>query len=401
MAHYHRPFLDTAAECGMLDCVDVASFHTYDRAARMQELVGKYRDWLAAHGRPDMPLWITESGRPWKKGPSRPPADQDAASALDITRKAIEVRACGVARYFAFVYPFYEENENNFGMLDRWGTPLRSFAAYAQAARALGGKQYLGDLRLGESAPAARVFGDQRETVAVLTAGTNAPQTAVVGDLPVLRAEALDGRRIQVNGAGEIPLTDGLAYVWFARASVAQRLDTQTEAMRLWQLGQTPPPRRESPSPIILRWQIDPAAFKPETAGYRVVGETPGKSRLAVRAFNLSEQPAEFRLALDAGDAPVRVSGENPCAVRVPAAGFADAVWEVDLSDSVRAQRSNFGNRAADGGRSGADAAAGRDADRPADDRPAAGEIRSARFGCRWAKRRAGRRTFRPTAGSI
>ena len=33
MAHYHRPFLDTAAECGMLDCVDVASFHTYDRAA--------------------------------------------------------------------------------------------------------------------------------------------------------------------------------------------------------------------------------------------------------------------------------------------------------------------------------------------------------------------------------
>jgi hypothetical protein len=334
MAHYHRPFLDTAAEGGMLDCVDVASFHTYDRAARMQELVGKYRDWLAAHGRPDMPLWITESGRPWKKGPSRPPADQDAASALDITRKAIEVRACGVARYFAFVYPFYEENENNFGMLDRWGTPLRSFAAYAQAARALGGKQYLGDLCLGESAPAARVFGDQHEAVAVLTAAAGTSQTAVVGDLPVRRAEALDGRKIEVSGAGEVPLSDGLAYVWFDRAAVAQRLDTQTEAMRLWKLGQTPPPRRQSPSPIVLRWQIDPAALKPETAGYRVVGEAPGKARLAIRAFNLGEQPAEFRLVLDAGEAPVRISGENSRAVRVPAAGFAEADWEVDLSEA-------------------------------------------------------------------
>jgi hypothetical protein len=108
--------------------------------------------------------------------------------------------------------------------------------------------------------------------------------------------------------------------------------------MRLWQLGlgqlrQTPAPPRVS-SPIVLRWQIDPAAFKPETAGYRVLGEAPGKSRLAVRAFNLGERPAEFRLALDAGDAPVRIAGENSRAVRVPAAGFAEAVWEVDLSEA-------------------------------------------------------------------
>ena len=320
----------------MLDCVDVASFHTYDRAARMQELVGKYRDWLAAHGRPDMPLWITESGRPWKKGPSRPPADQDAASALDITRKAIEVRACGVARYFAFVYPFYEENENNFGMLDRWGTPLRSFAAYAQAARALGGKQYLGDLRLGESAPAARVFGDQRETVAVLTAaaGTTADRRCGRSAGAASRGTGRPQHPSQRGGQGS---AGGRLGVRLARSGVGGEAIGHANRGHAFvaRIGpRQPPPPRESPSPIVLRWQIDPAAFKPETAGYRVVGETPGKSRLAVRAFNLSEQPAEFRLALDAGDAPVRISGENPCAVRVPAAGFADAVWEVDLSDA-------------------------------------------------------------------
>ena len=61
--------------------------------------------------------------------------------------KAIEARVGGIERYFAFVYPFYEENESNFGMLDRRGTPLRSLAAYSRAAAVLGHKRYLGDLR--------------------------------------------------------------------------------------------------------------------------------------------------------------------------------------------------------------------------------------------------------------
>lgn len=49
-----------------------------------------------------MPLWLTESGRPWKQGPDRPPIDQDQTSALDITMKGIESQACGIARYFPF-----------------------------------------------------------------------------------------------------------------------------------------------------------------------------------------------------------------------------------------------------------------------------------------------------------
>ncbi len=332
MAHHHRGFLDTAAECGVLDSVDVFSFHTYDRAARMEELVGKYRDWLAAHGRPDMPLWITECGRPWKRGPGRPPVEQDVASALDITRKAIEARACGIGRYFAFVYPFYEENDNNFGMMDRHGAPLRSFAAYAQAARVLGGKQYLGDLRLSDSLPAARVFGDDRETVAVVAAGGEGQPAKLAVGLPVARIEGLDGRPLAVTAEGEVPLTDGLAYVWLEPGPSAQRLDTASTARRLWQLGQTAPRPRRPASPIVLRWQIDPAAVKAETAGYRLVNQEPGKLRVVVRAFNLAQRAADLRLELDFGEAAGRVLSENPCAVKVPASGFADAAWDVDLS---------------------------------------------------------------------
>lgn len=332
MAHYHRGFLDTAAQCGMLDGVDVFSFHTYDRAARMEELVGKYRDWLAAHGRPDMPLWITECGRPWKRGPGRPPVEQDVASGLDITRKAVEARACGIARYFAFVYPFYEENANNFGMMDRHGAPLRSFAAYVQAARVLGGKQYLGDLRLSDSLPAARVFGDDRETVVVVAASGDGQPAKISVGLPVTRSEGLDGRPLAATAEGEVPLTDGLAYVWLERNAFAQRLDTASKTRRLWQLGQPASRPRRPASPIVLRWQIDPAAVKAETAGYRLVSQEPGKLRVVVRAFNLSQQAADLRLALDFGQAAGRVLSENLCAVKVPASGFADAAWDVDLS---------------------------------------------------------------------
>ena len=352
LAHHHRPFLDTLAACGMLACVDVASFHTYDRAPQMQALVGKYRAWLAAAGRPEMPLWITESGRPWNKGPRRPPADQDIASALDITRKAIEVRACGVARYFAFVFPFYEENNNNFGMMDRWGTPLRSFAAYVQAARVLGGKSYLGDLRPDESLPPVRVFGDANETVAVLPAAVRACRDQIergsqrrdrdapaqgADQLPILRAEALDGRRLEITDAGELPVPDGLAYAWIDLAAIAARLDTQTETMRLWQLGQTAPPPRAASSPIVLRWQYEADVLRPETAGYHLVHEPAGATRLVVRAFNLGSEPAEVRLALQVGGARQRVRSENPCVLQVPAAGFSDAAWDVDLTDAFAA----------------------------------------------------------------
>jgi hypothetical protein len=55
--------------------------------------------------------------------------------------------------YFPFVYPYYEENTSNFGMLDRRATPLRSLASYAQLIRVLARHRYLGDLR--HSAPRA------------------------------------------------------------------------------------------------------------------------------------------------------------------------------------------------------------------------------------------------------
>ena len=337
-AHYNRQFLDNAARNGLLDSVDVVSFHTYGRAPGMETLIGNYRSWLEAHDREAMPLWLTECGRPWKRGPDRPPADQDAQSALDITMKAVESRSCGIARYFAFVYPFYEERDNNFGMMGRHATPLRSMAAYARLVSLLAQKQYLGDLRCDDATvQRARVFGDDRETVAVLYTGSPGAEAKLKLDLPVVCIEGIDGRRLEVAEEGTVPVPDGLVYVWLDPNELGDRLQTDTPAMRLWSIGLQEPPRPAAASPIVLRYQFDTDAVEATSNGYRMKAEKPGETALAVRVFNLSDESRDLSLELSFSQAAARLLGPATRPVSVPAEGFVDVTWPADLSGSFAA----------------------------------------------------------------
>jgi hypothetical protein len=337
-AHGPRPFLDNVAANGLLECVDTVSFHTYDRAASMERIVGKYREWLAAHGRPSAPLWITECGRPWRRGPGRPPADQDAVSALDITMKAVEARACGIARHFPFVYPYYEERENNFGMMDRQAAPLRSMAAYAQAVRVLSGKRYLGDLRTEDaSIQRARVFGDAQGRLCVLYTGR--VELAAKARLPasVLRAEGIDGRPLEIaHGSPVVPIPDGLTYVWLAR-DPGEHLQSDTPAMRWTKVAQAAVAPRATPSPIVLRHQFDAKRLSPTPAGYHVPPERAGKVPLAVRAFNLGAEARELSLQIKFASKDVKLLDAATRQLRVPATGSADVTWLADLSRAFAA----------------------------------------------------------------
>ena len=337
-AHHLPPYLDNAARNGLLDLVDVVSFHTYGRAPGMEDLIGKYRAWLAAHDRPAMPLWLTECGRPWKRGPDRPPADQDAASALDVTMKAVESRACGVARYFAFVYPFYEERDNNFGLMGRRATPLRSMAAYARLASLLANQRYLGDLQCDDPAvQRARVFGDDRQAIAVVYTGAPGAEAKVRLGVPALGVEGIDGRPLQPAADDAVPVPDGLVYVRLDRARLGDRLRADAPAMRLWSMGQQEPPQPTRPSPIVLRYQFDRDLVEAKSAGYRLEQETPGPLPLVFRVFNLSQEPRELRVELSFSRPGARVTGPATQSASVPAEGSVDLAWQVDLAGAFAA----------------------------------------------------------------
>ena len=329
-ARYCEPYLDTAAAGGFLDSIDVASFHTYDRAPQMESLVQKYRGWLAANQRATMPLWITECGRPWGRGTDRPSVEQDAVSALDITMKTVEARACGIARHFPFVYPFYEEHSNNFGMMCRRATPLRSMAAYAQVVRRLAHKEYLGDLKTDQDAiQRARVFGDGRETIVVLYTGEVDARGSVSLDLPIVKIEGIDGRALRADDSNSVSIPDGLSYVWIDRAKLGDRLVTETEAMRLLKLAAQEPPKRPRASPIIMRLDWNRELMSAETPGYRIRPEVVSRVPLDVKVFNLDSRAHAVELTLEEGVS--LAEGSRARSVEIPAEGVVDVGWLVNL----------------------------------------------------------------------
>ena len=336
-AHHHRRFLDSTARNGLLDQVSVISFHTYDRAPSMENLIRRYRTWLTDYDHAAFPLWLTECGRPWKRGPERPPCDQDAISALDIVMKGVESKACGVARYFAFVYPYYDERESNFGMMGRDATPLRSMAAYVQLATALAHKRYVGDLTCHDpTVQRARVFADQHEAIAILFTGQPNSTATVHSNIPVQKIQGIDGRVLTPSTDGTVPIPDGLVYLQLDRKELDSHLKTDTPAMKLYSLGNQPPAKPADASPIVIRYQFDPIQVAAKTEGYQVIAESMADVPFSFRVFNLSSTAHKRQLTLSASQ-PVGIQDAATQPLSIPANSFQDVTWNIDLSRSFEA----------------------------------------------------------------
>ncbi|MDO5553762.1 MAG: glycosyl hydrolase [Planctomycetia bacterium] len=329
LSHFCEPWLKAGAASGILNDADVFSYHTYDHAPAMEKLVADYRGWLQESGKATIPLWITECGRPWKIGPERPVPEQDVESACDIVMKGVEARACGVARYFPFVYPYYEETVNNFGMMDRRNTPLRAFAAYLTLVRVLAGTDYLGDIPLERltlqenevSSNAvlgqpeilrARVFGrpdDPNTALVVLYTGKQG-RVSVAVPFPVDVARSMTGELIPPTASpGTVSFCGGLVYLTVPRAALTDILTSETAAMTLYQLGVASRAFKREPGPdseIILRYRFDRTNVTPNEFGYHFLGDTSHPQVLTLEAFNLSDQAqtVDFQFASD-GDISV------------------------------------------------------------------------------------------------
>jgi hypothetical protein len=347
-------FRRSCAENGLLDHVDAVSFHTYRTALTVEEMVVLYRAWLSAYGREAMPLWITESGRPWPRGPERPPADKDAVSALDITMKAIEAKACGIAAFFPFVYVYYEENKNNFGMMGKEVTPLRSMAAYVQTVRVLSGRPYLGDLPCGDPAVRrARVFGGQEHAVVVLYTDKASPETSIKLDVTVRRLEGIDGRVLHQAEDRKIPIPDGLTYAWVDPAQIAGKLRSDTTAGRLYAVSRKPAPKPAESSPIVLQYLFDPKSAVASNTGYQIGADEAGPFPVRVRVHNLSDRKEQVGLKLTYTTAQAPINAGPDQTLTVDPLGNGDVNWGVDVqklgreSDSctltVRAERGAAG----------------------------------------------------------
>lgn len=269
---------------GLLDDSDIASFHSYAPAPSLQAKIAEFRELFRNEPKAAIPIWITECGRAWPRGTDRAGVADDLASARHIVMKAVEAKACGIAMYFPFVLQYYPETGNNFGMMDRNHTPMRSLAGYFNVIRLLSGFRYAGDLKGVSGAELARVFRRGGEAVAVLFG--DEPVTLPAG-LKVKRFEGIDGRFLPPASSFRPP--EGLFYAVTTAAAVAPFLETGTEAMRLLKLADSYRPLPRAAKPVVMQYDFD----RPTTSWtlYGYLFEDPAHAKFPILLNNLSSEP--------------------------------------------------------------------------------------------------------------
>lgn len=347
MASYNRPWLDAAAECGILENSDVFSFHTYALAPAVENIYSKFQDWLRTSGQPTKPLWLTECGRPWSIGPGRPPQEQDLRSAIDIVMKGVEAKAFGITRYFPFVFPYYEERVSNFGMMSRDYTPLRSFAAYAQSVRVLAHLRYLGDWNsLPEGWTHARVFGFSEDEKNVRENASLSPEECLVVfyaptfekrtlKLPcgILRAERATGEKISLSAEkNALETLDGFVYVWIRKSDVKSFLNAETHMMKMLSersatTSEMRTKMKENISPIVLRYNLDEKNVTWTPAGYEFSTNCGEEIPLEITAVNLSKDEKTIPVQVNSPFEDTKI--QAPADITVPAEGSVSFVIKI------------------------------------------------------------------------
>ncbi len=336
-AMLNEDYMVNSAENGMLQNSDFFTFHTYTRATESENLMTHVRNWMTTYGQTSKPVWLTESGWPWRRGTERPEMQQDAESAQEINAKAIEFRACGATRYFPFVAPYYEENANNFAMIGKDGTPLRSLSGYVTAIRLLAHQPYLGDVILSDQAVRrARVFGGQDRVVVALYTTKVASDATITCNIPAKEVLGIDGRRLARPDAGKVPVPDGLTYLITDRASLGPLLKTNTSAMKLYRLAQQPAPARQHVPAVIPQFVAKDntaAQISPECYMITIPPETRANFPFNVRLTNLdATKTITLKVAPSAGGRPLAA----PVTITLPPRSVGRAEWTADLRPAFK-----------------------------------------------------------------
>ncbi len=328
----NRPYITQCINNGMLDDVDFVSFHNYGAAPSVEGAVEDYRKLLKEGGRESMPLWLTESGWPWKSGPDRPPLAEDQDSALEITAKAVEAKACGIAAFFPFVLPYYVEPGKSFSMLGKEVTPLRSLAAYAEAIRTLSNAQYIGDVSFADPAvKRARAFTTESgSTVVCIYAAGAAAGHQITLPFHAARAEGIDGRALNTTTDNKVAVSDGLIYVWPDQRIPASLIQRNTKAASLWAISRTPLPKRPAPSPIIMSYTVNDTVAQASTAGYQVNRDSAQAFPIKLKISNLSGSVENLSIAVSAPGVSNQITPVQQYSV--PASSSIVSNWTVNVA---------------------------------------------------------------------
>lgn len=344
IASFRDDFMDCLADNGMLDACDIFSFHTYCRAYDMENVSLRYHNWLVKNKAEWKPVWITECGRPWKKGTNRPDREADLESAIDIVQKGVATKALGIDAYFPFVYVYYEENDNNFGMCDRNNAPLRSSAAYARSIYLLSGANCIGSWDI-DGVERSYVFVDStsEQKVAVLYSRNREPGRTLQLPVKPLYVERATGERLNVGTDNSVDYSDGFLFVGVTdnvelSLREANEVDKARRLRHAANIKHGADPRRNFS--VALRYAYDPEQVTVNGGGYSIINSALDTFRGKIAVYNFDEEAKDFPISVKAFVADEdgkTVEAKNVIknvvqTVSVPARGCAEFGFELDVT---------------------------------------------------------------------
>lgn len=336
-AYMNPDFMQQAAANGLLDEIDAISFHTYSDALQLEKRMTEIRAWLASAGHESKPVWITEMGRRWRGKNTKPSLIQQQETARIIAMQAVEARACGVAAWFPFVYPAYNEHENNFGLTDSRGLPMRALAAVAQISRVLADTVYVGDLNSEDHGAAKRIrvfaIGETGQALVVVYTDDAPSTTNITLPFPASSAQGIDGRALKIKVAAAstiVPVPDGIAYVMAQYSTVAPLLRADTEAMRLTRIAGQVTAALPEPTPIVLQPLIDlkKTGIRAVTRGYHLPAGDVRAVPVFLRINNLSDASHSVSVSYELKSGGSSLSQD----VTVEGGGWKQVTFQVDPS---------------------------------------------------------------------
>ncbi len=313
---------------GLLADADIFSIHSYADADRLLRIISDFRHALRNDPKQGIPMWITECGKPWPVGTDRAGANDDIFSAVHIAQKGIESKAGGVAVYFPFIFQFYEEHANNFGMMDRNHTPMRSLAGYLSLVNTLSHARYAGDLSLRTGGKLNRVFlnGD-RAIIAVFT-GDQRTVIQLPEALKVTVVKGIDGRELPVQK--EYIERDGLLYLFTTKEAVTPFLNTDTEAAQLLAMAEAYRPVPRIAKPVVMQFDFDRTSTSWVLYGY--LFNDPADVKLPIIFNNLSDKPLTIQPQPQLPDG-VKILNSLPAKITIPARDRVQHTLTLNLSD--------------------------------------------------------------------
>ena len=259
--------VDNYLKNDFLQYIDKFAFHNYSPIYFLLPEIRHLRNLMAKYDKGNIPMWITECGMAWRNGLKvvkkfhgasntipRAPIDEDRRSAWQILGKTCLAKAAGIEKFFLFILHFFPEATYNYGVIDKYGTPHRSFCAYGFSANILRNLSYRGDLRTSSKGFShIPVFSDGKRHVAVVIAAAQTPRR-FTSPVKVTKAFTMDGRPLTPAKDGSFAVS-GITYLVLPELC---ELDRNTAAMALATLAKGYKKRPKKAFPVTVRYLPEP-----------------------------------------------------------------------------------------------------------------------------------------------